>query len=42
MELRPGVMKACKDERAMFCKDVVPGSARVFRWAGLGRSPPGA
>lgn len=32
MELRPGLLKACKDEKAMFCKDVVPGSARLFRW----------
>jgi len=31
VELRPGILRLCKDERSMFCKDVVPGSARVFR-----------
>lgn len=31
VELRPGLLKACVDERQMFCKDVQPGQARVFR-----------
>ena len=31
MELRPGILKICKDERVMFCKGVSPGQARVFR-----------
>lgn len=31
VELKPGVMRACKDERSMFCKGVVPGGARMFR-----------
>lgn len=31
VELRPGVMRACKDERHMFCKGVIPGGARMFR-----------
>ncbi len=38
MELRPGLLKACRDERAMFCKDVVPGQARVFRCASFNSS----
>lgn len=33
VELRPGILRACKDERAMFCKGVVPGGARMFRCA---------
>lgn len=33
IELRPGLMQACADERAAFCKGVAPGSARVFRCA---------
>ncbi len=32
IELRPSLLKACADERSIFCKDVRPGSARVFRW----------
>jgi len=31
IELRPGILRACKDERPMFCKGVVPGGARMFR-----------
>lgn len=31
IELRPSLMRACTDEHTMFCKDVAPGSARVFR-----------
>jgi len=31
VELRPGILKSCKDERTMFCKNVAPGQARVFR-----------
>ena len=31
IELRPSLMRACSDEHTMFCKDVSPGSARVFR-----------
>jgi hypothetical protein len=32
VELRPTLLKACKDERQMFCKNVIPGGARLFRW----------
>ncbi|KAJ9518654.1 hypothetical protein QJQ45_018663 [Haematococcus lacustris] len=31
VELQPGLMKVCKDERSMFCQSVVPGGARMFR-----------
>ncbi|MEW5311455.1 MAG: hypothetical protein WDW38_003169 [Sanguina aurantia] len=31
VELRLGLMKSCVDERAMFCKGVATGQARVFR-----------
>ncbi len=31
IELNQGLLKACRDERSMFCTDVTPGSARVFR-----------
>lgn len=31
VELRPGIMRVCKDERLMFCKGVQPGGARMFR-----------
>lgn len=31
IELNMGLLKACKDERKLFCKDVQPGQARVFR-----------
>jgi len=31
IELNVGLLKACKDERKLFCKDVQPGQARVFR-----------
>jgi Golgi apparatus protein 1 len=31
IELNQGLLKACRDERALFCKEVAPGQARVFR-----------
>jgi Golgi apparatus protein 1 len=31
IELNQGLLKACRDERSLFCKDVQPGQARVFR-----------
>ena len=31
IELNIGLLKACKDERKLFCKGVQPGQARVFR-----------
>jgi Golgi apparatus protein 1 len=31
IELRPGLLKACANERALFCKDVKTGNGRVFR-----------
>eukprot|EP00775_Hariotina_reticulata_P012795 gene12795-12923_t len=31
IELRPNLLKACADERQAFCKNVQPGSARIFR-----------
>lgn len=31
VELNMGLLKACKAERQLFCKDVQPGQARVFR-----------
>ncbi len=33
VELRPGVMRVCKQERLTFCRGVVPGGARMFRCA---------
>jgi hypothetical protein len=34
VELRPSLIRACVGERQLFCKDVRPGNARVFRCAG--------
>lgn len=31
VELRPGLLRSCADERQMFCGEVQPGQARVFR-----------
>lgn len=31
LELRPGIMRMCKEERSTFCKGVAPGQARLFR-----------
>lgn len=31
IELSPNLLRACRAERAMFCKNVAAGSARVFR-----------
>ena len=31
MELSVGIVKACKAERQLFCKEVQAGQARVFR-----------
>jgi len=31
IELRPNLLKACADERQVFCANVQPGSARIFR-----------
>jgi Golgi apparatus protein 1 len=31
IELNVSLLKACRDERKLFCKDVQPGQARVFR-----------
>ena len=31
IELSVGIMKSCKSERQMFCKEVQAGQARVFR-----------
>ena len=31
VELRPGIVRVCREERAVFCKEVSPGSARLFR-----------
>ncbi len=31
VELSQGLLRSCKAERQMFCRDVKPGSARVFR-----------
>ena len=31
IELNVGLLRACKDERTLFCGGVAPGQARVFR-----------
>lgn len=31
IELRPNLLRSCASERGLFCKDVKPGNARVFR-----------
>ncbi|GFH10065.1 uncharacterized protein HaLaN_05313 [Haematococcus lacustris] len=40
VELQPGLMKVCKDERSMFCQSVVPGGARMFSQANWRLDPP--
>ncbi len=31
IELRPGIMRVCRQERQLFCKEVIAGQARMFR-----------
>lgn len=35
VNLNVGLLRACANERSLFCRGVAPGSARVFRCAGV-------
>lgn len=37
VNLNVGLLRACANERSLFCRGVAPGSARVFRCAGVQR-----